>query len=224
MKKTKLSGFSLLLVVSFLVNAGAQRKPDDCSWENKNKARKAVKTRTVADGASYTNYAAGKQISIDEWYAFTCSLDAKVPEVVPADAPIPSVETVKVTLRAYLLGARFERDGDHDMQAELGATPDWNTDHVVIEIPPGEQHCKVRRQLWNLIRQAGCKDDQCILRKPVPVVVRGYVFLGGAQNTKDYCHALSARGMKKDGEASKIRGSWRLQPIFSIEKAPRARI
>ncbi len=70
MKNAKPIIFSFALVMSFVVNAGAQRKPDDCSWENKNRVRKAVKTRTVADGASYTNYAAGKRISIDEWYAF----------------------------------------------------------------------------------------------------------------------------------------------------------
>ena len=100
-----------------------QRKPDDCSWENKSKARKIVKTRTAASGKTYANYNNGKPVTIDQWYKFTCSLDPKVPDQIPADSPIEGAETVRVTLRGYLLSARFERDGDHDIQAEIGASP-----------------------------------------------------------------------------------------------------
>lgn len=159
----------------------------------------------------------GKPISIDEWYKFTCSLDAKVPEQIPADSPIQAAETNRVTLRGYLLSARFEREEDHDIQAEIGATPEWNTGHVIVELAPGGEYCQARRALWNLVRRDGCKTDQCILRKPVEVLVTGYVLLGGAQGTKNYCTAPGARGMHKGAEGSKVLGAWRLQPVFAVK-------
>jgi hypothetical protein len=196
-----------------------QRKPDDCSWENKSKARKLVKTRSAESGESYINYNDGKPITVAEWYKLTCSLDAKVPEQIPADSPIKDAETIRVTLRGYLLGAHFERDGDHDMQAELAAGPEWNTDHVLLELAPGAEYCDARHGLWQLVRKDGCKTDECILRKPVEVLVTGYLLLGGSQGTKNYCQAPSTRGMHKGAEGSMLRGSWRLQPVFAVRKA-----
>jgi hypothetical protein len=209
----------LLLLATILLAADDPRKPDDCSWENQSKARKAVKTRSAASGKSYLNYNNGKPITIPEWYNLTCSLDAKVPAQIPAEAPIAGAETVRVTLRGYLLGAHFEREGDHDMQAELAAGPEWNSDHVLLELAPGAEFCEARRQLWRLVRKDGCQSDQCIMRKPVEVVVTGYLLLSSAPATKNYCQVPSVRGMHKGNEGSMIRGAWRLQPVFAVRKA-----
>jgi hypothetical protein len=208
----------LLISSAILLAADDQRKPDDCSWENKSKARKFVKTRSAEVGKSYINYNDGKPITIAEWYKLTCSLDAKVPEQIPADAAIEGAETMRVTLHGYLLGAHFEREGDHDMQAEIAAGPEWNTDHVLLELAPGTEYCPARHSLWQLVRKDGCKTDQCILRKPVEVLVTGYLFVGGAQGTKNYCQAPSTRGMHKGSEGSMIRGAWRLQPVFAVRR------
>jgi hypothetical protein len=208
----------LLISSAILLAADDPRKPDDCSWENKSKARKLVKTRSAEIGKSYINYNDGKPITIAEWYKLTCSLDAKVPKQIPADTPIEGAETMRVTLHGYLLGAHFEREGDHDMQAEIAAGPEWNTDHVLLELAPGTEYCPARHSLWQLVRKDGCKIDQCILRKPVEVLVTGYVFLGGAQGTKNYCQAQSTRGMHQGDEGSMIRGAWRLQPVFVFRK------
>lgn len=209
---------SLMLLLAVLFAVDDQRKPDDCSWENKSKARKAVKTRSAAEGTSYVNYNHGKPITIAEWYQLTCSLDAKVPDQIPADAPIAGAETVRVTVRGYLLGAHFEREGDHDMQAELAAGPEWNSDHILLELAPGADYCDARHDLWQLVKKDGCQTDQCIMRKPVEVLVTGYLFLGGAQGTRDYCHAPSTRGMHQGAEGSRLRGAWRLQPVFAVRK------
>lgn len=55
------------------------------------------------------------------------------------------------------------------------------------------------------------------MRKPVEALVTDYL-LGGAQGTKNYCKAPSVGGMHKGDEGSKIRGAWRLQPVFAVRK------
>ena len=125
---------------------------------------------------------------------------------------------MRVTLRGFLLGAHFERDGDHDMQAEVAGSPEWASDHVLLELAPGKEYCAARHGLWQLMRKDGCKTDSCVMRKPVEVLVTGYLLLGGAQGTKNYCNAPSARGMHKGDEGSRIRGAWRLQPVFAVRR------
>jgi hypothetical protein len=209
----------LLALSTILLTVDDQRKPDDCSWENKSRIRKSVKTRSAESGKDYINYNDGKPITIAEWYKLTCTLDPKVPDQIPSDAPIAGAETMRVTLRGYLLGAHFERDGDHDMQAEIAAGPEWNNNHVLLELAPGAEYCDARHDLWELVRKDGCKTDTCVLRKPVEVLVTGYLLLGGAQGTKNYCQAPSTRGMHKGAEGSMLRGAWRLQPVFAVKKA-----
>jgi hypothetical protein len=211
-----------VLILLLLLGIGPgidSRKPEDCSWENKSKVRKAVKTRGTAVGSSYLNYKDGQPINLNEWYTLTCSLDAKVPQTIPADSAIEGAETIRVSLRGYLLAARFERDADHDIQVELGASPDWNTDHVLVELPPGDEFCEARRELWSILRSDGCKTDECLVRKPVEVIVTGYVMLGGTSTMPEYCHVPSTRGMRKGEEPSHLVGAWRLQPVFSDKKA-----
>ena len=205
-------------------DTSAQRvAPDDCSWESggaaRSGSRKAVKLRTADEGKGYTKQNRGKPISIDEWFKFTCGFDALVPKEIPADQPIKDAETIRVTLRGYVLGARFMRDGDHDIHVELGASPDWNTDHVVVEMSPGAQYCAARKALWKLVREDGCQEDQCILQKPVEVLVTGYVLIGNPpQGVTDYCHVVGNRGMRKGEQQGRVRGLWRLQPVLSVKK------
>jgi hypothetical protein len=199
----------LLLTFASTASAQTQLPPDDCSWSSvseqprsvqpaRGPSRKALKLRTADAGKSYTKYNHGKPITIDKWFTFTCGLDALVPKELPADKPIEGAETMRVTLRGYLLSARFMRDGDHDIGVELGA----------------------RKALWELVRKDGCKEDQCILKKPVEILVTGYVLIGNPpQGVTDYCHAATGRGMHKgDQQQGHVRGLWRLQPVLSVKR------
>jgi hypothetical protein len=215
--KFSFAALALLMIVS---PASAQRAPDDCSWQSESKLRKAVKLRTAADGKGYTDYNQGRSITIDEWFKLTCGLDGLVPQQIPLDRPIEGAETIRVTLRGYLLGARFERDDDHDIHVELAASPDWNTDHIVLEMSAGDEYCAARQALWKLVRRDGCRGDECILRKPVEVLVTGYLLIGNPQKgVTDYCHASVSRGMRRGKQESRVRGLWRLQPVLSVKKA-----
>jgi hypothetical protein len=222
-------------------NVNAQLPPDDCSWPSTSEqatgaggqaagaggqsaargpSRKPLKLRTAEQGKGYLKYDRGKTITIGEWFTFTCGLDALVPKEIPVDKPIEGAETVRVTLRGYLLSARFMRGGDHDIAVELGASPEWETDHVVVEMSAGPEYCAARKALWDLVRKDGCKEDQCVLRKPVEIVVAGYVLVGNPQQgVTDYCHTATGRGMRKgDEKQGHVRGLWRLQPVLSVKK------
>ena len=202
-----------------------QISPDDCSWQpaggapSRPGSRKALKLRTADDGRNYKKYNGGKPIDIDEWFKFTCALDALVPKEIPKDKPIEGAETMRVTLRGYLLGAKFMRNGDHDIHVEIGAVKDWNTDHVVIEMSPGDEYCAARKALWKLIKKDGCQEDECIMQKPVKILVSGYVLIGNPQpDVTEYCQVISSRGLKKGEQQGHIRGLWRLQPVLSVKK------
>lgn len=212
-------GALAILLLTIAAPVSAQLAPDDCSWPSGSGSRKAVKLRTADEGKGYTNYNRGKPITIDQWFKFTCGLDALVPQEIPVDHPIEGAETIRVTLRGYLLGARFMRDGDHDIHVELGAVPDWNTDHVVVEMSAGAEYCAARKALWKLVRKDGCQEDQCLLQKPVEVLVTGYVLVGNPpKGVTDYCRAVVNRGLHKGEQESRVRGLWRLQPILSLKK------
>lgn len=233
----------VVLLLALASNASAQTKlpPDDCSWQSgsgqavsgqaaseqprsarpgSGPSRKALKLRTADAGKGYTRYNRDKPITIEQWFNFTCGLDALVPKEIPADKPIEGAETVRVKLRGYLLSARFMREGDHDIAVELAASPEWNADHVVVEMSAGPEYCAARKALWDLVRKDGCKEDQCVLRKPVEVMVTGYVLIGNPQQgVTDYCHVSTGRGMHKgDEQQGHIRGLWRLQPVLSVKK------
>src|SRR5256885_5876003 len=153
----------VLVLLPLVAIIAAAQGPDDCSWESTSKSRKTVKLRAANDGASYTNFNSGRPVTLDRWFEMTCKLDALVPEKLPDDSPIAGAETLHVTLRGYLLAARFERYDDHDIHVELGAAPHWHGPHVVLEMSAGPEYCKAREALWRLVRRDGCRGDPCIL-------------------------------------------------------------
>ena len=135
------TAFFALIALLLVPVTMAQKAPDDCAWESTSKSRKVVKLRSENDGAAYTNFNDGRPISLTQWFEMTCKLDSLVPEKLPDDSPIAGAETVRVTVRGYLLAARFERDDDHDIHVELGATPDWLGPHIVLEMSAGPEYC-----------------------------------------------------------------------------------
>jgi hypothetical protein len=62
---------------------------------------------------------------------------------VPKNQVIKNVEDMHVALKAYLLAVRFEKnmkpgDGkDNEFHIEVGATPQWEGPHVVVEVTTG---------------------------------------------------------------------------------------
>jgi len=197
--------------------------PGDCSWQattsTSGRGRPAMKYRTDKDAKEYKVYNGGKAIDLTEWFKYTCGLNSFVPAQPPEDKPIEGAEDTIVTVKGYVLAVKFMRGGDHDLHVELGDTPDWNGDHIVVEMSPGSDYCKARAALWQIAERDGCTEDECILKKLVKVEVRGFMLTGTAPaGTTDYCHLVSPRGLKDATHESHVRGVWRLQPVLKLKK------
>jgi hypothetical protein len=206
----------------------AQQAPDDCNLQFTGSDRKRVKLRTEADGRNYFRVNGGRPIDIPGWFREVCTLDAAVPALnrISATRPLDQLETRRVTIRAFLLGAKFESgNGDHDIHAEIGAVANWNTEHVVIEIPPSQTYCNPRTTLWGLVkedaRRAGVRlRDRHILTRPVEILVTGYVFLDSihARSARrgDFCVQNGGRGIRNQGTGSRVRGLWEIHPVLEV--------
>ncbi len=198
------------LPISTLPTEAAPQAPDDCNLQFNGTDRRRVKLRTVADGAGYFNVNGGRPIDVSGWFREVCALDANVParNRISQTTPLDNIETRRVTVRAFLLGAKYESgSADHDIHAEIGAVADWDTDHVVVEIPPGQTYCNPRTTLWGLVKEDARRarvrsGNRHILSRPVEILVTGYVFLDSAHiqarsGRADFCVQNGGRGIRK---------------------------
>src|SRR5207249_165833 len=98
------------------------------------------------------------------------------------------------TLKAYLLAVRFEKnvkpgDGkDNEFHIEVGAKPQWEGPHVIVEITTGKPSCLARKIAWRLATVDFAADTSKrrqklttvrIFAQPPLVLITGYVFVDG---------------------------------------------
>jgi hypothetical protein len=181
-----------------------------------------VKLRTIAEGAGYEIVNNGNPISVAMWYTLVCRLDKEVIDEVPETRAIRDVETKKVTIEAYLLAAKFKADEDHDIHAEISDSPEWNSDHIIIEVPPGEEYCKPRKALWSIVTNdnALLNGNEKILEKPVKIRATGYIFLDAKLGFGDRCNTNGGRGLKYGKHAkSNVIGLYELHPVIELSRS-----
>ena len=150
-----------------------------------------------------------------------CSFDQKVKvnKITTKTKAINGVETVKVTLEGFLLGAKFERnvhtgDGkDNDFHIEISDSKEWESKHVIVEIPPGPEYCDARKQIFDIVQADGCGALKCALTAPVKIRVTGFVFLDGAHGKT----CKIKRGMVVDGVRG-AEGAWEIHPVLKVER------
>lgn len=218
------------------------RAPDDPSWRYHRGSRVPVKSRTAQDGAGYTVFNGGKPISVTRYFNLVRSLEPKLPKKVPNGKAMRGIETIRVTVRGYLVAAHFQRKGDKDMHATLSATPDFNTTRLTTELPPGPQYQQARQALWQLVRHdigpapsASPQFDKWVFKNPPRVQVVGYVFFDShhAQGNKTY----EAPGEEEDTDEKEseerqeeltrdygnapavrqtIRRGWEIHPVLAL--------
>lgn len=220
--------FFLLSLGICLSSSFAKKRPaksvkeaDDCSLSFKGKERRSVKLRTIDESSTYEIVNNGTSISVAMWHTLVCRLDKEVVREVPETGAIMGVETKKVSIEAYLLAAKFKADEDHDIHAEISDSPKWNSDHIIIEVPPGEEYCKPRKALWSIIKNdnALLDNDEKILEKPVKIRATGYIFLDAKSGFTDRCNSHGGRGLKYGKHAkSNVIGLYELHPVIELQR------
>src|ERR1051325_8045448 len=223
-----------LLFVSMPPSFSAQKMaPDDCKWKANAIDRKKVKNR-APDPNRYPKFNGGNPISVEKFYKHVCLLDEPARTDVPNNKPIEGLETETITVKGFLLAAKFERGEDHDIHAQIGDSADWDTDQLIVEISAGRGFCEIRKTLCDLMRKdrlirprpdrsLTCGTDTCKFAEPPEVIVTGYLFLDAHHIRKTsisegYCNDNGGRGLAKDG-VDNVRGLWELHPVIDFKVA-----
>jgi hypothetical protein len=103
------------------------------------------------------------------------------------------IETQQVTVKGFLVAAKV--DQDNDIHAEIAGSPEWDTPHLIAEVPPGQEYCSARKALWEIVKAdlpQHSVASRHILRHPQAVELTGFVFLDTAHGKTDFCHTAGA--------------------------------
>jgi hypothetical protein len=213
-----------LLVLSLTFSSSAKRKtnhatvPQDdngCDLTFTGSARKRVKLRSTT--LDYPEHNSGRPISVRDFLAFVCPLDADVPRPVPSTEPM-DMEKVTVTLRGFVMAMKKDPDNDLHIQIADAVRP-YRQKQIIVEIPPGAAYCDARSKMMDLFREdggGGLKKGH-VFSDPPHVEVNGYLFLDSTHGPS--CTANGGRGIKNGLQTSPVKGTWEIHPVISLKDA-----
>jgi hypothetical protein len=203
--------------------------PDDCNLTFTGSYRKAVKLRSP----NLSGYGDLGTLTVSDRVMQMHKLDPKVPRKPQTNTPaMKGIETNQVALHGFLVGVKFENHqqaamADNDFHCEVADSPQWDSDHIVVEVPPGTAYCVARKAVWKLVKDDSQHSgkplsDTYVLDQPVQVDVAGYVFLDGAharKGTKNYTDAKgkdAGRGIRGPDGTQQVRGLWEVHPVLGV--------
>jgi hypothetical protein len=128
---------SLLLASLIIVQvcfAQTSKPTDDCLWRLDGSSRATVKNRKPPQRA-YHVHKRGGHITINQWYELVFPFSCRAPEMrdISEDQPIPKIETVRVTIKGYLIEAKFE--WRNTTSTPRSAPTKMGYPHVIVEVP-----------------------------------------------------------------------------------------
>jgi hypothetical protein len=194
-----------------------------CNSEFTGHDRAEAKNRPPSAGAGYDVKGAPTPLTLDELFGLTCQLNNQLDDVVSRTADtVPGVETVKVTVRAYLLAVRWE--ADNDLHVQIGPKPKWTRGQLVVEIPAGQDFCGPRTTVFDAVtgdvenHGGNTIHKGHIMRDKIPVDVTGFLFFDASHgNTTDGCDKNGGRGIKGTFKDSPVRGLWEIHPVIDVK-------
>jgi hypothetical protein len=186
--------------------------------------RANAKNRPPSAGEAYDVKGVPTLLTLDELFNLTCQLNARLHGLVRRDADtIPGSETVKVTVSAYLLAVRWEKD-DNDLHVQIGPEPKWTKGQIVVEIPAGPDFCGPRTAVYNAVaddiknRGGNTVHQGHIMQDKIPVEVTGFLFFDASHgSTADGCDKNGGRGIKGTFTDSPVRGLWEIHPVVDVK-------
>jgi hypothetical protein len=224
-------------IFALLLTQVAFCAPDDCTLPFAGSYRAAIKQRQA--GLPYQKYNHGKPIDLNQWFKLTEQLGRQLGtrgSSIPKNQVIKNVEDMQVTLKAYLLAVRFEKnmkpgDGkDNEFHIEVGATPQWEGAHAVVEVTTGNPSCSARKTAWRLAtadlaaeapKKTGRLTTLRIFANPPLVLITGYVFVDGthahgAMTPTKWAHDSGGRGIHFKGMDSQVNGLFEVHPVTAL--------
>jgi hypothetical protein len=218
---------ALLCIIIGILGMGMPLAGQDetgCDSEFTGHDRAKAKNRPPSTGAGYDVMGAPTPLTLDELFKLTCELNDQLDDVVSRTADtIPGAETVKVTVRAYLLAVRWEKD-DNDLHVQIGPEPKWTTGQLVVEIPAGQDFCGPRTAVYNAVADdienngGNSIRKGHIMRDKIPVEVTGFLFFDASHGaTADGCDKNGGRGIKGTFTDSPVRGLWEIHPVIDVK-------
>jgi hypothetical protein len=176
---------------------------------------------------------------LNQWFQLTEQLGKQLGtsrSSVPQNQIIKNVEDIQVTLKAYLLAVRFEKnsasgDGkDNEFHLEVGAAPQWTCPHAVVEVTTGQPSCAARKTTWHLATADFAADTSKgrqklttlrIFAHPPLVLITGYMFVDGfhahkAMTPIKWAHDSGGRGIHVKGFDSQVNGLFEIHPVTAL--------
>jgi hypothetical protein len=194
---------------------------DAPSWTYAGSDRAEAKCRPLKAGK---NYKAVGPFTLDQFYRWVKQFNDRVPDKVPPTA-MDGIETYKVTVRAYLLAARFERGEDHDLHYQVSASPKWESAQCIFEIPAVKDYQEARKTLWALVMKDASTShprgtpDSWIMEKPVEITTTGFLLLDAhhrPHGATDLDVQNGGRGIMKADKKNHVRGLYELHPVIEV--------
>ncbi len=218
---------SLLCITIGLLGIGMPLAAQDdtgCNSEFTGHDRAKAKNRPPSAGAAYDVKGADTPLTLDELFNLTCQLNAKLKKIVGREADtVKGAESVRVTVRAFLLAVRWEKD-DNDLHVQIGPQAKWTTGQLVVEIPAGQDFCGPRTTVFDAVaadiqkHQGNTIHKGHIMRDKIPVDVTGFLFFDASHgDTTDGCNKNGGRGIKGTFTTSPVRGLWEIHPVIDVK-------
>lgn len=208
--------------------------PDDCTLPFTGSYRATIKRR--AANLPYPKYNNGNPIDLNQWFTLTEQLETHLGtkgSSVPKTQIIKGVEDIQIAVKAYLLAVRFEKnvkkgDGkDNEFHIEIGATPNWQEAHAVVEVTTGTPSCSARKNAWKMAvadstaAHAKTPTTLRVFAKPPQVLITGYVFVDGihahgVMTAQKWAHDSGGRGIQYNKLPSQVNGLFEIHPVISL--------
>jgi hypothetical protein len=225
-RKDRLKRLLLSIAIGLLGNGTTLAGQDETGCHSRSTSHDCAtaKNRQPRVSENHDVKGAPTALTLGEFFDLTCQLNEEFDDIVGRQPDtIPGAETAKVTVHAYLLAVRWEKD-DNDLHVQIERKPKWTRDQLVVEIPAGPDFDGPRTIAFNAVIDDAEKyvrntiHDGHIMRHRLPVqVTEFFSFDGSHGNTTDGCDRNGGRGTQLTFKDSPARGLWEIPPVIDIE-------
>jgi hypothetical protein len=201
--------------------------PDACDLEFRGEYRKLVKLRDPSLRDQYSPLGTSQTpLTVASLIAHGCDVTPQLPANVDKNTPTLELEQRLVTIKGFIQAVRFEHGigRDNDFHIEISDVRDWNSPHVVVEVPPGQPYCDgPRKAIWDLVKRDAAAmgitpGETHFFRDPQQVQIVGFLFFDGQHRKKNAACTSPGRfrGIHDRDHPKQVQGLWEVHPVIAV--------